>query len=491
MSRVDPTINLFCTKVLNGHIIKSSGVQMLKKQENTVQAYLNSIDSGALLTKEQEGELIRSVEVYQKQILSELIQSPYAKEQLRSYLQSLDSGGESIVDVSKKLDDESSKESQLEIETKFKELIVELTQNDISKIENLLTEVALTGTIIHGVVVEIKKKHNEILGVESKYKQISKYLNEPVTAEIANQISTNAQSLKNKLVVTWEMKEVQIANKMNEWKLIVGEYNEVVKSLTEFTFQDVKTVFSKIAGFESQASQYKNTLITKNLRLVVSRAKKFTNKGLDFEDLIQEGNIGLMKAVDKFDSSKKTKVSTYATWWIDQSIRRAISNKGKTVRVPTHIEWMQTNLTQLIQKMTGNLKRPPTLKEISEESGIELKTLEDLHTRAQHEIGLDEELSSGMTLADTLASDPNESPFVHVEKKIMRERIRAIISDLKNPRSEMVIRLRFGIGEVPDDEGTTLQDIADQVGLTKQGVRVVECSALKILKKKAKRLGDA
>jgi RNA polymerase primary sigma factor len=366
-----------------------------------------------------------------------------------------------------------------------------LTQNDISKIENLLTEVALTGTIIHGVVVEIKKKHNEILGVESKYKQISKYLNEPVTTEIANQISTNAQSLKNKLVVTWEMKEVQIANKMNEWKLIVGEYNEVVKSLTEFTFQDVKTVFSKIAGFESQASQYKNTLITKNLRLVVSRAKKFTNKGLDFEDLIQEGNIGLMKAVDKFDSSKKTKVSTYATWWIDQSIRRAISNKGKTVRVPTHIEWMQTNLTQLIQKMTGNLKRPPTLKEISEESGIELKTLEDLHTRAQHEIGLDEELSSGMTLADTLASDPNESPFVHVEKKIMRERIRAIISDLKNPRSEMVIRLRFGIGEVPDDEGTTLQDIADQVGLTKQGVRVVECSALKILKKKAKRLGDA
>jgi RNA polymerase primary sigma factor len=194
-----------------------------------------------------------------------------------------------------------------------------------------------------------------------------------------------------------------------------------------------------------------------------------------------------MKAIDKFDSSKKTKVSTYATWWIDQSIRRAISNKGSTVRVPTHIEWQQTKLKQLTQKMTGELKRPPTLRELAEASGVELKVLEDLHNRAQHEIGLEEELSSGQSLMDLLSGDATLNPFVIVEQKLMREKIREILATLP-PRTEKIIRLRFGIGEVPDDEGTTLQDIANQIGITKQGVRVVECSAFKQLKKKAKRL---
>jgi RNA polymerase primary sigma factor len=135
------------------------------------------------------------------------------------------------------------------------------------------------------------------------------------------------------------------------------------------------------------------------------------------------------------------------------------------------------------------LKRPPTLKEISEDSGIELKVLEDLHTRAQHEIGLEEELSSGMTLLDTLPADPIENPFTIVEQRLLKERIRDILSTLP-ARTEKIIRLRFGIGEIPDDEGMTLQEIANQIGITKQGVRVVECSAFKVLKKRAKGLAN-
>jgi RNA polymerase primary sigma factor len=281
--------------------------------------------------------------------------------------------------------------------------------------------------------------------------------------------------------------EVRATNRLNDWKKVVAEYEDVLKFISPFTFEDVKQSLSKIGEFEAKASQYKATLITKNLRLVIARASKLTDRGLDFEDLIQEGNIGLMKAIDKFDSSKKTKVSTYATWWIDQTMRRAISNKGKTVRVPTHIEWMQTKLNQLTQKMTGTLKRPPTLSELAKESDIPLSTLEELQTRAQHEIGIEEELSSGMTLLDVLQRPSEENPFNVVEQKLMREKIREILSTL-TPRTEKIIRLRFGIGEVPDDEGTTLQDIANQIGITKQGVRVVECSAFKVLKKKARRL---
>lgn len=462
---------------------------MNNKTDNTVRTYLSSIDSGPLLTREQEESLIKNVEVYQKQILAELIVSDYSRLELRTYLQGLESSGESIVDISKKLDDESPKDIQAELEGKFKVLIAELAGNNLETITSLLADVGLTGTIIHGVVTEIKKKHTRILDVESKFRGVRKYFTSETDAELSEQVVNSDPLMRVRISKEFRLNDVQVTNKINDWKQVLSEYEDVAKLMGATPFKDVKSIFNKIAVSESKASQFKHTLITKNLRLVVSRAKKFTNKGLDFEDLIQEGNMGLMKAVDKFDSSKKTKVSTYATWWIDQTIRRAISNKGKTVRVPTHIEWMQTNLNQLIQKMTGRLKRPPTLKEISVESGIELKVLEDLHTRAQHEIGLEEELSSGLSLIDILPGDPSENPFNHVEQKLMREKIREILATLP-PRTEKIIRLRFGIGEIPDDEGTTLQDIANQIGITKQGVRVVECAAFRVLKKKAKRLAN-
>lgn len=461
------------------------------KSDSTVQAYLNSIDTGPLLTREQEETLIKSVEVFQKQILAELILHSYSKSELRLFLQSLDSSGESIVDISKKLDDESSSESQKDLEEKFKLLIKELESDNQEVITQLLNDVSLTGTIIHGVVTEIKKKHTRILDSESKFKSIRKYFDilEFSDSDMCSQIVNSTPELKSRLLREYGLTEVKAINKINDWKQILNEYEETAKVVPVASFKDVKSIFSKISGLESNASQYKNTLITKNLRLVVSRAKKFMNRGLDFEDLIQEGNIGLMKAVDKFDSSKKTKVSTYATWWIDQSIRRSISNKGKTVRVPTHIEWMQTNLNHLIEKMTGTLKRPPTLKELAAESGIELKVLEDLHTRAQHEIGLEEENTSGRALIDILPDEVSISPFAFVEQKLMREKIREILSTLK-PSSEKIIRLRFGIGEAPDAEGMTLQEIADQIGITKQGVRVRECSALAEFLKKGKRLSS-
>lgn len=463
------------------------GKQMNNKSDSTVHAYLNSIDSGPLLTREQEESLIKNVEVYQKQILEELVAAKYSRIELRTYLQGLESSGEEIVDISRKLDDESPKDLQATFLATFKEVIEVLATDDVESMMKSLNDLGLTGTIIHGVVTEIKKKHTRIMDVESKFRTVRKYFTSETDAELSQQIVESNPLMRMRLAKEFRLNEVQVTNKINDWKQVLAEYEDVAKLMGSTPFSEVKAIFNKIAVSESKASQFKHTLITKNLRLVVSRAKKFMNKGLDFEDLIQEGNMGLMKAVDKFDSSKKTKVSTYATWWIDQTIRRAISNKGKTVRVPTHIEWMQTNLNQLIQKMTGRLKRPPTLKEISVESGIELKVLEDLHTRAQHEIGLEEELSSGLSLIDILPGDPSENPFNHVEQKLMREKIREILATLP-PRTEKIIRLRFGIGEIPDDEGTTLQDIANQIGITKQGVRVVECAAFRVLKKKAKRL---
>ena len=457
------------------------------KKDQATNYYLNSIDTGPLLTRDQEENLIKSVEIYQKQILSQLANTSFAREELKNYLLSLDSSGESIIDISKKLDEESPKDLQDSVRSSFKTLINELELGNINNIVLALDEVSLSGTIIHGVVVEIKKKHSKVQDVESKFKSIKKYFSNESDSEIISMIYNDNSDLKDKLKKDWGLSDLRYINKINEWKQVLNELNDIYKSLNNLSFSEIKSVYNSISSLESQALQFKNQLITKNLRLVVSRAKKFTNKGLDFEDLIQEGNIGLMKAVDKFDSSKKTKVSTYATWWIDQSIRRAISNKGKTVRVPTHIEWMETKLSQAIQKLTGKLKRPPSLEEISKESGYELSVLEDLIVRPQHEVGIDEELPSGMSLIEVLPSDASDNPFHIVEQKLLREKIREILATM-SPKSEKLIRLRFGIGEIPDDEGMTLQEIADKIGITKQGVRVRECSAFRDFKKKAKGL---
>lgn len=472
---------------------------MSNKQDQSILPYLRSIDPGPLLTREQEETLIKSIEVYQKEILAKLVTSRYSRNELKTYLESKESSGEEIVEISKRLEEESPKELQETVSVAFKSLIGELVKASeesnviilnqrVTSINDLLAEVALTGTIIHGVVVEIKKKHTAITEVEAKYKNVRKYFGSETDAEIHEMIQNDSEVLRLRMKTEYGLNDIKFTNKLNDWKHVLNEYENVSKMLGNVVFEEVKEAYRSISEFESKAAKYKTELITKNLRLVISRAKKHIGKGLDFEDLIQEGNLGLMKAVDKFDSSKKTKVSTYATWWIDQSIKRAISNKGKTVRVPTHIEWLETNLNKLVGKMVHELGRQPTLKEISERSGHDMKVLEDLQTRAQHEIGLEEELSSGMSMMDILPSD-EKSQFSIVEQKLMSEKIREILSTL-DPRTEKIIRLRFGIGEVPDDEGTTLQAIADQVGITKQGVRVVECSAFKQLKKKAKKLAN-
>lgn len=462
----------------------------MKYKDNQVHQYLNGIDTAPLLTREQENGIVKNVEVYQKQILDVLLQSEYSRFEVINYLQSLDSSGEDIIDISKKLDIESDNKLIESTRKEFINLLTYLKANDLKKAKATLDAVALSGTIVHGIVTEINKKFAKIQSIESSVKIIVKTFPTLNQVEMLSRIETQEKEMKTFLITELNYTEVRASNKFNEWKQVAKDYRELQTGIPKtVTFEDVKNCHDVVYGLENLAKKYKNELIQRNLRLVISRAKIYVKRsgGLDFDDLIQEGNIGLIKAVDKFDSSRKTKVSTYATWWIDQSIKRAISNKGKIVRVPTHIEWTQYNLNKLIHKMTGDLRRPPTLPEISAKSGIELSVLEELQTRPQYDVGLEEEMQSGRKYLDILPSDPDDNPYTVVERKLRNEKVREILADLP-PRIEKIIRLRFGIGELPDSDGVTLQEIANEIGVTKQGVRVIECNAFKQLRKKVRKL---
>lgn len=462
----------------------------------SIYRYLNQIDSGPLLSRAEEIKLIQSIEVHQKEIIDGFLKSSFAKSELLSYLKGLKNSGTDIIDISKILDEETDKGLVSKIAVAFEKLVVALDAKE-TDIQDLLNEVSLSGTIIHGIVTEIKKKHSQVTDIEQKIKHLRRWFDDRPfddVIEVIKKIRSNPE-VRAKLRLEMRLTELQMLNKCGEWENTIKEYHEAQGILPiGVTFQEVKDSFKLIATSEMHMSNYRNKLIERNLRLVVSRAKKLLNRGLEFEDLIQEGNIGLMKAIDKYDASKKTKVATYATWWIDQSIRRAISNKGKTVRIPTHIEFLQTNIAHATQKLTGALKRPPTLQELAVELGEDIKTLEDLQTRALHEVAMEHETSSGRQVIEVLPSDPSASPHVLTESKMLKEKIREILSTLP-PRTEKIIRLRFGIGDIPTEldqhdndekeEGLTLQVIGDHIGITKQGVRQVEVAALRKIRKKA------
>lgn len=458
------------------------------RPDKSIAQYLRGIDKGPLLTKDEEQVLVKKVELIQNQIIETCLLNSYSKHELKIYLAGIDIiENEKVISLSRRLEEFSTKDQIDDVRTKFKQLIREFDKPNTILLTALLEDIVFSGTIVHGVIQEVKRKFNLVNDIESKVKQYGKLFDVFTIDEIQERVTKikSDDEFRKKQCKDYGITELRILNKCREFDEIKVMYTQIESQLPKpITFHDVKTIYKTINLYEFQMKQSRDLLVTKNLRLVISRAKKQMNKGLDIEDLIQEGNIGLMKAIDKFDSSRNTKIGTYATWWIDQSIKRAISNKGKTVRIPTHIEWMQTKLTQHFHILSGKLQRDPTITELSVASGYTIEQIQEVKTTAQHEVWIDDVNASGLSFADILPTD-SPNPDTIVDEQMRREGVRKALAEL-TPRSEMIIRLRYGIGELPDQEGQTLQEIAGQVNLTKQGVRLNECKALVSLKKQLK-----
>lgn len=460
----------------------------MDQNDSNLKYYLSQLNGSPLLTREEEDKLLNSVEIRQTKILQDCTASEFFKAELLALLKSQNL--DDIVKISRKLDEESPKQKVTTVTSAFVNLIDVLENGaSLGLIQEMLVAVSLSGTLIHTLVTRIQKKFARISTYESDLASFLRFFEVKTEAELVALIDKikSDEMAKKYFARKFMTSEQRVMGKIYEY----GELTSSLKSLEEVgvnrqNFEEIKALYQSITTTEKEMKRFKDELISRNLRLVVSRAKKFVNRGLDFEDLVQEGNIGLIKAINKHDSSRGTKISTYATWWIDQTIRRAISNKSKTVRIPTHIEFLQTQLSTVITKLTNELGRSPTKEEIvikATEANItvDLEVLDRLEQIAVHKIGIDDEMTTGVSMMDILPSDPSESPFNLTAKKLLREKIRQILGTLP-PRTEKIIRLRFGIGE-PHEE-MTLQEIADTVGLTKMGVRLVQNKGLDKMKKK-------
>jgi len=398
-------------------VLASEDKEEYDKTEDIVQAYFHSMGNISILTRNEEVELAKRLEEG-KEIIKRVVTTLPLYKKLEA---SLDGKEEEDVNNSEKEKTDEALEMSLKV-----------LDNLMLKIEIAERKVARYGTL----------------------KDLKKIINQKKKQDI-NSIQLNTIS-----------KEVQ-----NEYKRVASEVG--------IKIDELKAKWDRITKARILVSEAKNELITRNLRLVVNVAKNYIGRGLSLLDLIQEGNIGLMKSIDKFDYKMGFKFSTYATWWIRQGITRALIDQTKTIRVPVHMMEFYNKVTRASRELTQQLGREPSKEEIAKRLEVSTGKVEGIFKSIQDPIALQTPIGDeDSKLEDFISDKDSPSPYSDTERNNVTEQILKVLNTL-TPKEEKVIRMRFGIGF---DKDHTLEEVGRHFSITRERVRQIEAKALRKLK---------
>ena len=382
----------------------------------------------------------------------------------------------------------------------IKEEGIEITDEDSSDAtaKEVVKESTLTFTDVLKDLIETGKKDGFLTYETIAKKTTNLEMNSNNLDELYNALNENNIEIRSEdetdvdASLLTEDPEFNIEHLANESKDMsvndnVRMYLKEIGKISLLSLDEEQELSKKIASGDEES---KKILAESNLRLVVSIAKRYVGRGLLFLDLIQEGNIGLMKAVDKFDYDKGYKFSTYATWWIRQAITRALADQARTIRVPVHMVETINKLARVERQMALDLNREPTDKELAKKMGLSIDKIVEIRRISQDPVSLETPIGEedDSHLGDFLADERTMGPEEYTDYTMLKEELKSVLETLTK-REEEVLELRFGLY---DGTCHTLEEVGKKFGVTRERIRQIEAKALRKLRhpSRAKKLKD-
>ena len=376
---------------------------------------------------------------------------------------------------------------------------MDLTAENRQKLEALITEAKKTGKVSSKHLVETlddvdatqdqTERFYDILEQAGIEIDVSDVLDLIGTADMDNPTLSEMQAIENEGLPADLDEPEALPEDVENAKLDdpVRMYLKEIGRIKLLTPEEEQEIAKKMAEGDEDA---RKRMSEANLRLVVSIAKRYVGRGMQLLDLIQEGNLGLMKAVEKFDYTKGYKFSTYATWWIRQSITRAIADQARTIRIPVHMVETINRVLRTSHSMVQKLGREPTTKEIADELHIEESKVEEVLKIAQEPVSLETPIGEeeDSHLGDFIQDDEASQPSEEASYTLLREQLEEVLSTL-TPREEQVLRMRFGL---TDGKPHTLEEVGKEFDVTRERIRQIESKALRKLRhpSRSKKLKD-